>query len=299
MATRAQSSINGIIKDLVGLSDIDIEHLHNDGISTSEDLSFIQFEDLNAEINVLKRRKLDMIRQYLEVPDHKITATTTMLEIKRSVNSFKPVNGSRVEGKGVDIDRGAPKIYTDHLKEFSGDPIDYEEWEGASAATLKQTIYKEYLSRPPMAGNDYEKARNAELYNMILSAVRKGHAFNIVDKVSEDVATGECGFSAWKALKTWYMDPSVKRIMADHYTNKLDILTLDNDTTATEFINSFDSYVRKIEKFEGQVWNEDKKIREFKKRIVSEDYDTEKRTFDGSTLEEFVSKLRKRDRILT
>jgi hypothetical protein len=187
MTTRTQSSINGVIKDLVGLSDTDIEHLRQDGISSSEDLSFIQFMDLNAEINVVKRRKLDMIRQYLEVPDYKITATTTMHEIKRCINDFKPVNGSRVEGKGVDIDRGAPKIYTDHLKEFSGDPIDYEEWEGASAATLKQTIYKEYLSRPPVVGNDYEKARNAELYNMILSAVRKGHAFNRFQKMLQRV----------------------------------------------------------------------------------------------------------------
>jgi hypothetical protein len=84
------------------------------------------------------------------------------------------------------VNHGAPKVYTDHLKEFSGDPIDYEEWEGATEATLKQTHYKDDLSRLPVAGNVWEQARNEELYNMILSAVRKGHAFNLVEKVKED-----------------------------------------------------------------------------------------------------------------
>jgi Reverse transcriptase (RNA-dependent DNA polymerase). len=64
--------------------------------------------------------------------------------------------------------------------------------------------------------------------------------------------------------------------MADHYSNKLEALfLLDDDTTATEFVNSFESFIRKIEKFEGQTWSKDKKIQEFKKRIINDDYESE------------------------
>lgn len=293
-------NINGRIKGVVGLSDADVAALQNDGITTAEDLTYVEFQDLSPGINVLKRRKLDLVRQFLILdPANKVTATMSIDDIKKEVDDAKSAAAAVLaRGGGADVDKGAPKVYTDHLKEFSGDPIDYEDWEGASETTLKQTIYKEYLSRLPANNNDYEKARNAELFNMLLSAVRLGHARNIVEKVAEDPNVGECGHSAWRALKTWYMDPAVKRVMADHYTNKLDVLVLDKDISATQFMQSFDLYVRKIEKFEGQVWSEDKKIREFKKRIVCEDYDTEKRTFTGNTLNEFMSLLRKREQDL-
>ena len=94
------------------------------------------------------------------------------------------------------------------------------------------------------------------------------------------------------------MDPAMKRVMDDHYTKKLDVLLLDKDISSTNFMQSFDLYVRKIEKFEGQTWSEEKKIREFKKRIVSYDYNTEKRTFMGNTLKEFIALLRKREQDL-
>ena len=70
---------------------------------------------------------------------------------------------------------------------------------------------------------------------------------------------------------------------ADHYTNKLEALFLDNHTTAFEFVNSFESFTSKIKKFEGQTWSEDKKIREFKKRIISDDYKIKKQNSNMSS----------------
>jgi hypothetical protein len=35
--------------------------------------------------------------------------------------------------------------------------------------------------------------------------------------------------------------------MIEYYSNELDLLELDCDTTATEFVNKFDSYVRKLD----------------------------------------------------
>ena len=76
--------------------------------------------------------------------------------------------------------------------------------------------------------------------------------------------------------------------MLEHYSSKLDSLILDDDSTATEFINNFDIFVRKIEKFDGK-WSEEKKIREFKRRVMSNDYNIEKRTHKkGDSLEDLV-----------
>lgn len=106
--------------------------------------------------------------------------------------------------------------------------------------------------------------------------------------MKDDPAKEESGYHGWQLLHSWYMDPNVEKVMAAHYTKKLDALLLDNDSTATEFINSFESYVKKIEKFEGTKWKESKIFQEFKKMFFSDDYDTEKRLFCGATLEMFM-----------
>ena len=84
--------------------------------------------------------------------------------------------------------------------------------------------------------------------------------------------------------------------MLEHYSTKLDALILDNDTTATEFINNFDPFVRKIEKIDGG-WSEEKKIREFKKRVTSKDYDVEKRTHK-TTFKDLVQNFRDREQAM-
>ena len=91
-------------------------------------------------------------------------------------------------------------------------------------------------------------------------------------------------------MKAWYLDLSQKLVMLECYSNKLSALVLDNDMTATEFINKFDIYVRKIETFDSK-WSEDKKIREFKKKVISQNYDVEKRVHK-ITMEMLVQNFR-------
>ena len=121
-----------------------------------------------------------------------------------------------------------------------------------------------------------EVARDSHLYNMILSAVRKGHAHSRVEKLKDEPNVGESGCPAWKKLSEWYLEPSQKSLMLNHYSTKLDVLYLDDNTSATEFINKFDLYMRKIEKLDG-AWSEEKRLREFLKCVTSQDYDVEKR----------------------
>ena len=291
-----RNSVDNVIKSITGLNQVESDALQDHGILSQDDLNYVEFEDLPDVITIVKRRKLSLLGKYLTLGGPALTVNTNMREVLKFTvekSTMTGITGSTLaESLG-----GGPKVQTNPLKTFSGDPIDYEDWVNESLATLRQTVYKPFMDRTADVNKPNEVARNAELYNIILSAVLKGHACNIVEKLKDDPNIGESGFEAWKALKEWYMDPSQKTTMIEYYSNKLDSLELDRDTTATEFVNKFDSYVRKLEKLENAAWSDEKKVREFKKRVTDEDYDTEKRVHN-SNFDDLVKTFRKREQDL-
>ena len=298
------TNIGQRVARITGLSPGEVQELNTAGIVNEDDLSFISFEDVPETIPIVKRRKLELVSNYLRADNvPALTGTTTIREIQVEVtNQTRVIAAGRgaiaagVGGGTLPEDRGAPKLYTDPLPKFSGNPVDYEEWERKAGATIRQTAYKHYITRQATAGNPVETARSSELYNMILSCVGDGHALNTVEKVKDANAGVECGHLAWKALKDWYMDETQINTMIAHYEAKLKGLFLDRDTTATEYINNFELYVRKLEKLEG-VWSDDKKVREFKDRITDADYDTETRVHTGD-FNSLVKSFRSREQDL-
>eukprot|EP00957_Ditylum_brightwellii_P094783 7217603-Ditylum_brightwellii.AAC.1 len=92
----------------------------------------------------------------------------------------------------VDTDHGAPKIYTDLLSNFSGDPIDFEEWEQKAGATIWQTSYKRYLSYSTTTGDVVEEFCSGKLYNMILLCVGNGSALSIIEKAKSNNTDIKC-----------------------------------------------------------------------------------------------------------
>ena len=174
------TDINQRVKRLAGLNEEDVSTLNGLGVSTEEDLSFIHFEDLGDKIGLIKRRKLETISLFLAMRNDPLTATTTMKDMQEKI--------SRASGTGKQSDsvpsmesRGGPKVNTNPLPKFTGDPVDYESWELQAGATIRQTAYKIYLTRPAGETNASEKERSSELYNMIIASVADGHALNIVE----------------------------------------------------------------------------------------------------------------------
>lgn len=292
------TDLNQRVSRLVGLEKTDLDLLTAKGIKTEEDLGVLEFVDLDESISVVKRRKLNLLMQYIAAgaqlgPTTTIADAKAFLDAARKQHQQQQSSSVRFATPVVDPDRGAPKVYTDMLPSFSGDPVDYEDWERKAGATIRQTAYRKYLTRPATKGDVAEEARSSELYNMILQCVGDGHALNTVEKARDDNNGLECGHEAWQALKSWYLDDSQKNQMIEHYESKLRNLSLDNDTTATEFINHYEMYVRKLEKLEGD-WSDDKKVREFKARVTSDLYDTECRVHTGD-FKDLVKIIRKRE----
>ena len=147
-------------------------------------------------------------------------------------------------------------------------------------------------------GDVVEEARSKELYNMILSSVAEGHALNTIEKARDNNNGVECAYLAWKSLKDWYLDPTQVDSMISHWENKMDKTALDVDSTsATEYINNFEMYVRKLVKL-GKNWSDDKrKVREFKKSVADPDYETEVRVHNGN-FAKLIETVRKREQDL-
>ena len=84
--------------------------------------------------------------------------------------------------------------------------------------------------------------------------------------------------------------------MIAHWEKKLCNLKLDQDTSATEYIHSFEMYVRALTEL-GEYWSDAKKVREFKLNVIDEDNDTEIRVHSGD-FAELRSKVRIREEFL-
>lgn len=283
------------VKRIAALSDAEVTLLTNEGIMTEDDLKVLQFADLPAAIPVVKRRKLNIIGQYLSC-GYIMNGVIDIHSIQTRITPAPVGNANAGGAQAVDTNRGAPKIHTNPLPEFSGDAVDYEEWERKSGAIIKQSIYKHFVSQAATAGNAVEEARSMELYNMILSCVGGGHALNTIEKVKDDNNGLECGYLALKSMKDWYLDPTQKDAMISHWETKLNSINLDQDTSCTEYINNFEMFVRKLTKL-GETWTDDKMVREFKQRVDDPDYDTEIRIHTGD-FAALIKNVRKREQDL-
>ena len=184
------------VQRIAGLVTTDHTELDGAGITTEDDLRYIDFLDLPAAIPVFKRRKLSIIGAYL-ASGKTLNTTITMDEVQRSLNQPVVTAGTATAASGTssaDINKAAPKIYTNPLPEFFGDAVDYEDWERKAGAIIKQSSYKDFISRPADPTDLAEVARSMELFNMILACVGSGHALNTVEKVRDDNAGLECVF---------------------------------------------------------------------------------------------------------
>ncbi|MHA7927749.1 MAG: hypothetical protein ACX936_21330, partial [Marinobacter sp.] len=260
-------------------------------------LEYIDLETiLPSNTPVLRIRKVANIAAYLS-QGNQITDQTTMRDIAMAVKGGSAVAPGQATTTGTsstsDIQKGAPKTYTNFLEEYSGDPIDWEDWEIAAKATIGQTVYSPLTENPPANNDAVMKARDMELYHALVYAVKNGTAMHIVENVKT-----KSGHTAWKKLQEWYGSDDTIRQIIDHYQAKLDSLYLDDNITASEYINVF---IRCCDKLEGkgEGMTPDTKLRKFLEKIVSDDYAIIKEQLanveSGMTFVKAVSRIRRKE----
>ena len=237
------TNIDQRIKCITGLNDPDEQDLDTMGCSTEDDLRYLlQFVDLPTQVALIKCRKLILIAKYLAT-GNSLSTTISMQEIQQVLTiPAAPAGATPVPGANPDPNHGSPRVYIDPNPDFSGNAIHYWDWKRKAGATIKQTAYKGFLDNAAVPGNTVEEAHSKELFNIILSSALRGHALNVVEKVRDDNNGLECGYNGWKTLKDWYMDPNQKDLMIQHWESKLTNISLNVDSSATEYIKNFEMY---------------------------------------------------------
>ena len=111
----------------------------------------------------------------------------------------------------VDPSRGAPKIHINALKEFDGQPINYEDWERGFKATLGQTAYAKLIMTPPTTSDTIMETKDKDLFFMLTSALMKVSGMHIINAMNN-----ESGHQAIQDIETWYGSAATSRTIIDH-----------------------------------------------------------------------------------
>ena len=125
----------------------------------------------------------------------------------------------------VDPSSGAPKLNA--LKEFDGQPINYEDWEQGFKSTMGQTAYATLITTPPTTSDNIMETRDKELFFMLTKSLMKGSGMHIINAMND-----ESGHQAIQDMETWNGSAATSRTIIDHYRSRLEGLRLTEETTA-------------------------------------------------------------------
>jgi hypothetical protein len=135
------------------------------------------------------------------------------------------------------------KLYVNSLTEYSGRPIEYEQWVLAARETLSQTVYGTLLENPPPPGGVIMGARSKELFHMLVTAFMHGPGMHLLQVTS----VADDGHAAFNSIKEWYGSAATCRSIIDHYWKQLEDLKVNANTTASEYVNVFQICCQKLE----------------------------------------------------
>jgi hypothetical protein len=213
----------------------------------------------------------------LEEVRQTVTLATTMTEIVQYLNS--PMTpGIPTPPTGLppiytpDPARGALKLHVNSLTEFSVQPIEYEQWELAARATLVgQFVYGSLLDDPSTPGDVVMEARNKEPFHMLVMTLMKGSGMHLL-QVNKVVDNGHMAYTS--SIKEWYGSAaSMSQSIIDHYRKKLEGLHLDNNISASEYVNVFQICCQKFEAKNKGYTSDTKRQRFLDQILLDDDYD--------------------------
>ena len=176
-----------------------------------------------------------------------VRTVTTMVDITASLQtgglSSATTSNSTTITHTVGPSRGAPKLHVNALKEFDGQPINYEDWERGYKATLGQTAHAPLITTSSTTGDNIMKTRDKKLFFMLTNALMKGSGMHIINAMNN-----ESGHKAIQDINIWDGSAARSRTIIDHYRSQLDGLKLTEETTAYSYINEFLICSSKLEK---------------------------------------------------
>jgi hypothetical protein len=290
-AAAAFDALKHSITVIAGMTEAEMTTLTEaTGTSTTEDLSYLSSDDIKLAIPegaIVKLQILKSVILYLQegLPIERTTTATIICEKLRAAAKppLSPMPAARSPTCPI-IQQESTSIKTplNCIKEFSGDPIEFEAWDISSRETLGQTPHVFLLTRAPVSSGPNsarEKQQNIELYNMLVNAVSQGDAYHIIQ-----ADTSQNGHKGWSDIQAYYNSDTSIAMVVQHYQAKMRGLELNADMSASAYINEFKICCQNLEKYREGFTLEQKK-RKFLDGVQCPDYDIVK-----TVIETHVSK---------
>ena len=265
---RSVRRMEAAIRILAGITEDEVNQLATAaGINNGNDLAQAEFIDIQGVLSngaqTIKCRRLHNIGKYIR-KGNTVEAATTMDHILEVLNGGG--NTANANTGTSAVDRGAPKVSINPLKEYDGNIMEFQNWKLSTEALLGQTDHGELLTSPPTPGDQIQEKRNKELYNMIKNALLKSSVYHLVEKV-----TPNDGHAAYTAIVEWHEAEETSRLIINTTKDRLENLILDDDNDANDFINDFLLYTKRLED-KGEGLTAKSKVDLFLRKIVSEEY---------------------------
>ena len=183
-----------------------------------DDLRYIKYANIQSLLvrsTTVTWRKIERVALFINGGET-VRTITTMADITANLRTGSvpslTSSTSTASTHTVDPSRGAPKLHVNALKEFDGQPINYEDWERGFKATLGQTAYATLITTPPMTGDTIMETRDKDLFFMLTNSLMKGSGMHIINAMND-----ESGHQAIQDIKTWYGSATTSRTIINHY----------------------------------------------------------------------------------
>jgi hypothetical protein len=150
---RSPRTMDANIYNLAGLSPAEVTILNSEGVTNGMMLAVLGYDgigELLSEATIVVKRKLEKIGLFV-AKGFEVDGTTTMADVMISLNNTPAV--TPIARSSATRANGSVKVSVNFLSDFSGAPIDWEEWEETTVATVRQTHFASVLENAPEDGN--------------------------------------------------------------------------------------------------------------------------------------------------
>ena len=222
--TRTFDALDDALTAIEFLETTDINDLKTEtGLASINDLSFITFEDLKLalpSVAIIKLRKLEAVIKYLQdgqMVDEHTTAIGIQKHLVAVVKSTKTTPS--LLSTTLSPTTSTIKTPLNCIPTFSGDPIEFEQWDISTRVTLGQMPHAYLLSREPVASGPNaasEQIQNKEFYNMLVNSCSAGSSYYLISPIKSDN-----GHKAWKEIQVYYNSEASVAMIVQHYQGQL------------------------------------------------------------------------------
>jgi hypothetical protein len=130
------------------------------------------------------------------------------------------------------------RLATQKIMEFSGEYQEFAQWKKSTECALQGTCYDRILTEERFSKKNPNMS--STFFAQLSLAVIRGSANHVVEEVKD-------GYTAWQALIAWYEESDLDHETSDALWTKITQLYLDAGSSASNYINRFQTYNRNLE----------------------------------------------------